>query len=133
MNILIIDNREAFLRIHRYAVLRGFPDATVRFAANGTEALELLGTWTAQIILSEYHLPGMDGFQLLLQIRRKFKEVPVGFVSAENGADILKRTRAAGAAFFITIPFKDDQLVAAIRQVLLSGTVASPTPERGLS
>ena len=126
MNILIIDDSEAILRIHRHAVLSGFPDATVKFAESGKDALNLLATWPAQVILSDYHLSGMDGFQLLLQVRRKFPDIPFGFVSAENDADVLKRARAAGAAFFVVIPFKDEQLITAMQNALAAAPVSRP-------
>lgn len=118
MNILIVDDSEAILRIERYAVLSGFPDATVRFAESGASALEILAQWAPDMVVADYHLPDMDGFQLLLAVRKQAPGVPIGFATAETNPQVVRRIQAAGATFFLSMPFKFEDLVAAVKAAL---------------
>ena len=52
-------------------------------AANGWEALEQLDTHSIDVVLTDYHMPGMNGFGLLSVCRVKWPGIPVLFFSGE--------------------------------------------------
>ncbi|MBK6638613.1 MAG: response regulator [Rhodocyclaceae bacterium] len=124
MNILIVYDSEAILRIERYAVLSGFPDATVRFAVSGASALEVLAQWVPDMVVADYHLPDMDGFQWLLSVRKQAPAVPVGFATSETNPQVVRRMQAAGAVFFLSMPFNYEDLVAAVKGGLVASAAA---------
>ena len=53
-------------------------------AANGWEALEQLDTHSIDVVLTDYHMPVMNGFGLLSVCRVKWPGIPVLFFSGEQ-------------------------------------------------
>ena len=53
-------------------------------AANGWEALEQMDQHSIDVVLTDYHMPGMNGFGLLSVCRVKWPEIPVLFFSGEQ-------------------------------------------------
>ncbi len=56
------------------------------------------------LILSDINMPKMDGFELLSQIRRLKKEIPVYIVSAYESLEYRSKAEALGAKRFISKP-----------------------------
>lgn len=86
-------------------------------AANGEEALELLKTEKVDIILSDFNMPGMDGSQLVRQIKahQEYRSIPVIILTTENAKSRLSEAKAAGAVGWMNKPFKAEHLVAAVK------------------
>jgi CheY-like chemotaxis protein len=86
-------------------------------AVNGQRALELLADHHVDIIISDMKMPVMDGFTLLLAVKKAHPEIPVivitGFNSEYQEADAL----AAGADAYITKPFRVVDVAATLKQV----------------
>lgn len=53
-------------------------------AANGWEALEQMDRHSIDVILTDYHMPGMNGFGLLSVCHVKWPGIPVLFFSGEQ-------------------------------------------------
>jgi CheY-like chemotaxis protein len=81
-SILVVDDEpdvaELFRQRFRREVRQG--DYVMHFAASGTEALDrLAGEIEPQLVavLSDINMPGMDGLQLLAEIKQRFPDLPV--------------------------------------------------------
>jgi DNA-binding response OmpR family regulator len=87
-------------------------------ASSATEAYEKLGTGNFDIVLLDYMMPKQNGIDALYEIKRlrpKTKVIMItAFASIENAIDVIKK----GASDYISKPFKIDNLLLAIRQVL---------------
>ena len=97
--ILIIDDDvnignmlEEILKKEGFGVLRAY---------SGTEALLLLSQIRPDLILLDLMLPGLNGEELLPQI----KEIPVIVVSAKVGIDEKVELLTGGAVDYVTKPF----------------------------
>ena len=53
-------------------------------ASNGLEALEQMKKHSVGVVLTDYHMPKMDGFELLSVCRMKWPGIPVVVFSAEQ-------------------------------------------------
>ena len=62
-------------------------------------------------------MPGMDGLELLAEIKQHFPDLPVMMVTAYGDNERRKRAAEHGAAEFITKPVDFDQLTAQLRQL----------------
>ena len=69
-------------------------------------------------VLSDINMPGMDGLQLLGEIRQHYPDVPVIMVTAYGDDERRQRASALGAAEFITKPVDFDALKVQLRQLL---------------
>jgi DNA-binding response OmpR family regulator len=113
--ILIVDDDGEFRR-HLIEVLK--EEYQVDDASSATEAYEKLGTGDFDIVLLDYMMPKQNGIDALYEIKRlrpKTKVIMItAFASIENAIDVIKK----GASDYISKPFKIDNLLLAIRQVL---------------
>ena len=74
------------------------------FAASGAEALDRLSGKiqpTLVAVLSDINMPGMDGLQLLGEIKQRFPDLPVMLVTAEHDAAIAEFNVAAATGRLI--------------------------------
>ena len=66
--ILIVDDNAVNLKLTRILLVNeGY---TVRTAGSAEEALEILETYPARLILADIQLPGMDGLEMTRRIKR---------------------------------------------------------------
>lgn len=106
MKILIADDS----RVMRQIVTRtlrqaGYSGHQLIEAANGREALELVGIQKPDLVLSDWNMPEMTGIEFLRALRASGNGVPFGFVTSEGSQEMRDMATAAGAAFLIAKPF----------------------------
>ena len=89
-------------------------DFAVSWLTDGKEGLTtaLEGDWA--LILLDVMLPGMDGFQICREIRKR-KEIPVLMVTARQEEIDILRGLGLGANDYIMKPFNPNELVARVR------------------
>ena len=110
--ILIIEDDREIAELERdYLEINGFECS---IEAHGTLGLEKALAEDFALIIIDIMLPGMDGFEVVSQIRRK-KQTPVIFLSAKD-TDVDKiRGLGLGANDYITKPFSPAELVARVK------------------
>ena len=84
----------------------------MHFAASGFEALDRLGEEiepTLIAVLSDINMPGMDGLELLGEIKQRRPDLPVIMVTAYGDDERRRRARELGASEFITKPVDFDE------------------------
>ncbi|HEY0263979.1 MAG TPA: response regulator transcription factor [Granulicella sp.] len=86
-----------------------------RIARNGEEAIQLLGTSAADIVVLDIMLPGQDGFAVLRGLRRSGKRTPVLLLTARDSVEDRVAGLDAGADDYLVKPFAFAELVARIR------------------
>ena len=81
-------------------------------AASAEEALEVLESWTPDLILTDVQLPGMDGLTLVRRLKQRpaLSQVPMVAISAHALPRDFELARAAGCLDYITKPITDDPL-----------------------
>ena len=121
-SILVVDDEPdvaALFRQHfRREVRQG--DYVMHFAASGEQALDLLAGEIEPeliVILSDINMPGMDGLELLAEIKQRFPDLPVMMVTAYGDDERRRRADELGAGEFITNPVDFNFLKAQLRQL----------------
>lgn len=119
MNFLIVDDSSAIRAIVRRALVNGgFKEAEFKMAGDGQEALDVMKGWTPDMVITDWHMPGMTGIEMLTQLRRRANDVRVGFVTTELSKVHLEEAFSLGAHFFLHKPFGDSELVSAVCDAL---------------
>ena len=92
----------------------------MHFAASGAEALDRLAEEiqsTLIAVLSDINMLGMDGLELLSEIKQRLPDLPVMMVTAYGDDDRRRRARELGAFEFHPKPVDFDQLKTQLRQL----------------
>jgi len=101
----------------------------VKLAADGLEAAELVSQFGCHLVITDLEMPRMTGYELMAQLRQSptTRRIPVMVVTSRAGAKHRDRAIKEGASSFLTKPVQEDQLIAAVEQLI--GTEArQPVP-----
>src|SRR5262245_34010197 len=92
----------------------------MHFAASGEQALDRIGEEiqpTLIVVLSDINMPGMDGLELLGEVKQRRPDLPVMMVTAYGDDERRRRASELGASKFITKPVDFDQLKEQLRRL----------------
>lgn len=84
-------------------------------ASNGEEALALVGAAEFDLMILDIGLPGMDGFEVLNNLRGQGHDLPVIVLTARDSVDNTVASFAGGADDYMGKPFSFDELLARVR------------------
>ena len=90
----------------------------VQVARDGSEAITVLQTQPFHLVLTDLVMPRMGGLELLREIRRRERDVPVVFLTAFGKPATFAEAMDLGAVGFITKPFHAHSLLAVIREAI---------------
>jgi CheY-like chemotaxis protein len=87
-----------------------------RMAADGNEAIELVRRWRPDVLITDFAMPGMDGFQLAAAVRAdpELRSLRIVFMSASMPRDLEERTERFQPVSYLRKPFGP----AALRDLL---------------
>lgn len=115
MKILIIEDEKSLAQFME----KGLQQAgySVETAKDGTRGMEQAATGGFDLILLDLMLPGMNGFDLLRNLRGFNVQTPVMIISALSGTEQVVEGLDLGAVDYIRKPFDWDELLARIRVI----------------
>jgi chemosensory pili system protein ChpA (sensor histidine kinase/response regulator) len=92
----------------------------VRLAADGLEALEIALQSRCDLVITDLEMPRTNGYELMTHLRQnaETRDIPVIVVTSRAGAKHRERALKEGAAGFLTKPVQDDQLIAAVQELV---------------
>jgi chemosensory pili system protein ChpA (sensor histidine kinase/response regulator) len=92
----------------------------VKLAADGLEAAELVAQHGCHLVITDLEMPRMTGYELMVQLRQSpaTRRIPVMVVTSRAGAKHRDRAIKEGATAFLTKPVQEDQLLAAVEQLM---------------
>jgi CheY-like chemotaxis protein len=122
VSILVVDDESDVADLFRQRFRREVRQGTytMHFANSGEDALDKLAGGvepTLIAILSDINMPGMDGLDLLGEIKRRYPELPVMMVTAYGDDERRRRAKVLGAAEFLSKPIDFDRLRVRLRQL----------------
>ncbi len=119
--ILIVDDSLPMRSVLKKTIqASGFGEAEFFDAANGKEALEILGKEWLDIVLTDYNMPEMNGIELLQAIIKSddIESVPVLMITTEGSKLKIQKFLDLGAAGYIKKPFTPEEIKKILTQIL---------------
>ena len=118
MPILVIDDYQTMVRII-CNLLKQIGYENVDTASNGAQALEMIKAKKYGLVISDWNMQPMTGFELLQKLRGDagLADTPFIMVTAESKTDNVIAARKAGVSSYIVKPFNAATLKAKIDAV----------------
>jgi len=115
IRILFVDDEADVLEAMRRTLRERRNEWTMEFASSGMLALEMLAKTPVDVIVTDMRMPGMDGWELLAEVRRLYPQTVRLVLSGH--ADARSIMRAVGTAHqYLAKPCESGALKAAIHQ-----------------
>lgn len=118
MPVLVVDDYKTMIRIIRNLLKQlGFQD--IDDAADGTEALEKMKQRKYGLVISDWNMEPMTGYELLKQVRAdgSLSKTPFIMVTAESKTENVIAAKKAGVNNYIVKPFNAQTLKGKIDAV----------------
>lgn len=126
MQILIVDDHQLFRSGLRFLLQELDENLQFEEADTCEQALEILDQKPVELVLLDFHLPGLEGIDALAQIK-KLHTCSVVVLSAIDEPRIIRQAIAGGASGYIPKTSSPEVLVAALHLVLSHGIYLPPS------
>jgi len=114
--ILIVDDEKVILDLTSIILKnRGYD---VETASDGYSALERVRSFSPELVLLDYMMPGKDGLTALKEIRQEFPDTYVIMFTGKGSEEIAVQLMKAGASDYVLKPFNNQDLLERIESVL---------------
>lgn len=116
-NLLLVDDEKDLLELLQIT-LRQLAD-NVYIATNGTEALRMMSHNQIHCVVCDINMPGMNGIQVISQIRSMNNHVPFVFYTGHGNHELMMEAAKFGAFDFLNKPELkglDEVIVRGLRQ-----------------
>lgn len=116
--ILVVDDSPSILTM--LGVVLRESGYQVHEASSGLGALKVLEQYAVDLVLTDLLMPGMDGVELIREIRRlpACKTVPIIMLTTQSNEAMKRAGKAAGATCWIVKPFLTVRLTELIRKMV---------------
>lgn len=117
LTVFTVDDSQSIREMMNYTLSEA--GYNVLEAEDGVEALKVLETNKADVIVTDLNMPNMDGITLIKSLREKpeYKGTPILMLTTESDASKKAAGKEAGATGWIVKPFKPEKLIAVIKKV----------------
>src|SRR5256712_12683091 len=117
-HVLIVDDDPALLQALPEALRIRMTGLAVDTAQSGAAALEQIAARDYDAIVTDIKIPGMDGLELLAEIRTHCPDTPTLMITGYGEHDLVVHALRAGAYDFIQKPIDRDYFVASLRRAI---------------
>jgi len=114
--ILAVDDEPSMLRLLDISLKQAGYQPIL--ASDGIEALSILRKGGVDLIVSDLHMPGMDGLRLLKKMNEEGLQIPIIIVTAKGEVSSAVEAMKLGASDYIQRPFDLETLEIAIEKAL---------------
>lgn len=117
-SILVVDDSESIREVVSFTLENA--GHRVMKAVDGQDALNFLDGAEVDLIITDLHMPNMDGIALIKEVRCSvhYKFTPILFLTTESQNEKKLQAKEAGATGWIVKPFVPEKLLAAISKVV---------------
>lgn len=116
--VLVVDDSESIREVVKFTLENNNYDVVL--SHDGKDALNYLDGRHLDLIITDLHMPEMDGIELIKAIRKthEYSITPILFLTTESQVDKKLEAKNAGATGWIIKPFAPQKLIMALNKVL---------------
>jgi two-component system response regulator VicR len=117
--ILVVDDDPDFLEIAS-KILERIQEAETRTTASGFDAGVLVAEWNPDLILLDFLIPDLDGFEVTKKLRSnpRLKKIPIIAVTSISEPKELERVKTSGVDSVITKPIEAESFLKKVDRFL---------------
>ncbi|GLX88001.1 acetoacetate metabolism regulatory protein AtoC [Pseudomonas fragi] len=115
-NVLVVDDEPKLCDLLSSALSQN--DVHVFTASNGVQALAILEQEDIDLVINDWRMPGMDGPQLLAEVKQRYSHLPVIVMTAYSTVKNAVQSMRNGAYDYIAKPFDIDELDITVHKAL---------------
>lgn len=128
-DILLVDDSTMLRMLVSYS-LSDSDSFTVTEAASAAEALDALDSADYSMMLTDFHMPGMDGVELVREVRAmpRHASMPIIMITSDRDPMVEQAAAEVGVDSFLRKPFEPHELHEAVRGMLEESLSAAGGP-----
>jgi two-component system, sensor histidine kinase and response regulator len=130
LSVLIVDDDVALLEALPEALRLRMGGVTVETADSAAAALDRIADRDYDAIVTDIRMPGMDGLELLDEIRTRKPDTPTLIITGHGENELVVHALRGGARDFIQKPIDRDYFVAALYRAIREHVAARRSRER---
>lgn len=115
--ILVVDDSEVDRRLLA-GLLEDGDSMKVDFAQHGADALRQLEVSVPDVVVTDIHMPEVNGLELVTAAREKFPQLPFILVTAQGNEELAVKALQSGAASYVPKRLLAEELVETVRRIL---------------
>lgn len=114
--ILVVDDEKVIQAVlSEMLSIQGYE---VVVASSGTEGLNLFLGSHFDLVLTDYQMPGMDGWSLAFRIKDRSPNTPVVMITGQRQEGVMEKIKGSCVDFVMFKPFKLDDILQMIQRML---------------
>jgi len=114
LTILVVDDEKSVRDLLAMGLSRARPTTTTLRAEGGVQALNLLAANPVDLVVTDLTMPGMNGLDLLKEIKVKYPDLPVILASGSIDEADIQKAIASGAIAYLEKPFHPKAILEAV-------------------
>lgn len=123
--ILMVDDEKDIRNL--FSKVLSFLGYEVVVASSGTEALNLFLTDPFDLVLTEFQMPGMDGWSLAVQIKDRFPNTPVVMITGQVKDGVMEKIKGSCVDFVMFKPSRLEDILKTVQRMLGTGSAERST------
>jgi two-component system, NarL family, invasion response regulator UvrY len=131
MRILLVDDHPVVRHGIRTILTERLKGAVVGEAGDADSALSQVRSTDWDLVVADISLPGMNGLDLIKELRRLYPTLPTVVVSMHPASQFARRALAAGAAGYLTKDSTPEEFIAAIEEARRGRRYVGPEGAEG--
>jgi DNA-binding NarL/FixJ family response regulator len=126
LRVIITDDHPVVLKGLKEIISEHFDDVTIDVSSQGYELLSKISNNDYDIVLLDISLPDINGLEVLKEIRKTKRKLPVLILSMYPEENYAARALKGGAQGYLTKVSASDELILAVRKILSGKKYISP-------
>ncbi len=116
--ILVVDDSESIREVVKFTLENN--GYQVLLGTDGTDALDFFDGRGIDLIITDLHMPKMNGIEFIKEVRKKneYTGIPILFLTTESQLSKKIEAKEAGATGWIVKPFVPEKLISALGKVM---------------